>query len=69
MTTKTYSVPAIHCSHCVHTIQMELGELKGVKTVKADATTKKVEVTFEPPATEEMIVKTLKEINYPPESE
>jgi len=48
---------------------MELGELKGVKTVKADATTKKVEVTFEPPATEEMIVKTLKDINYPPESE
>jgi copper chaperone len=69
MTTKTYSIPAIHCMHCTHTIQMELEEMKGVKQVKADAMTKKVEVTFEPPATEELIVKTLKEINYPPEVE
>jgi copper chaperone len=67
MTTKTYLIPAIHCMHCTHTIQMELGELKGVKEVKADAMTKKVEVSFEPPATEELIVKTLKSINYPPQ--
>lgn len=66
MTTKTYSIPAIHCMHCTHTIQMELGELKGVKEVHADVEGKKVEVTFEPPATEELIVKTLNEIGYPP---
>ena len=67
MTTKTYSIPTIHCMHCTHTIQMELGELEGVKEVKADAMTKKVEVSFEAPATEEKIVETLKSINYSPE--
>ena len=66
MTTKTYSVPAIHCMHCTHTIEMELGELEGVKKVHADVEGKKVEVSYEPPASEELIVKTLKEIGYPP---
>lgn len=66
MTTKTYSVPAIHCMHCTHTIEMELGELEGVKKVLADVEGKKVEVSYEPPANEELIVKTLKEIGYPP---
>ena len=65
MTTKTYLVPNISCMHCVHTIKMELEELKGVKEVKGDAVTKKVEVTFEPPATDELIIETLKSINYP----
>ena len=65
MTTKTYLVPNISCMHCVHTIKMELEELKGVKEVKGDAATKKVEVTFGPPATDELIIETLKSINYP----
>jgi copper chaperone CopZ len=51
--------------HCVHTIQSELSELDGVKSVKADAATKKVEIAFEPPADEAAIQKLLKEINYP----
>jgi copper chaperone CopZ len=67
MTTVKYNVPAIHCGHCVHTIQMEIGDLEGVFSVKADESTKEVEVTFNPPATEEQIINTLKEINYPPE--
>lgn len=66
MTTKTYSIPAIHCMHCTHTIQMELGELEGVKEVHADVEGKQVEVTFEVPASEETIVKTLTDIGYPP---
>ncbi len=65
MTTVTYSVPSIHCMHCVHTIQSELSELDGVKSIKADAVTKKVEIVFEPPADEAAIQKLLKEINYP----
>ena len=66
MSTVTYSVPAIMCNHCIHTIQTELGELAGVKVVKADLNTKKVVVTFETPATTEELVKVLTEINYPP---
>jgi copper chaperone CopZ len=50
----------------VHTIQTELAELAGVKVVKADLNTKKVEVTFDTPATTAELVKVLTEINYPP---
>jgi copper chaperone len=65
MTTVTYSIPAIHCHHCTHTIEMELGELEGVKSVKADMDARKVQVSFEPPATEDSIKSLLAEINYP----
>lgn len=65
MTTVTYSVPAIHCGHCTHTIEMEVGELQGVKSVKADEATKKVEITFDTPANEEKIKALLAEIDYP----
>ena len=65
MTTVTYSIPNISCGHCVHTIQTEVGELPGVKSVEASAESKKVTITFEPPATEEKIMSLLAEINYP----
>jgi len=67
MSKVTYSVPAIHCQHCVHTIEMELGELDGVETVKADFNAKTVEVEFDEPASEDLIIGTLREIEYPPE--
>lgn len=67
MTTVTYSVPAIHCGHCTHTIEMEVGELQGVQSVKADQETKKVQISFEEPATEEKIKVLLAEIDYPAE--
>ncbi len=67
MTTVTYSVPAIHCGHCTHTIEMEVGELKGVQSVKAEQNSKKVTVTFGEPASEEKIKALLAEINYPAE--
>ena len=67
MTTVTYIVPAISCGHCTHTIETEVGELQGVQSVKAAIDTKKVEITFDAPASEEMIKALLAEINYPPE--
>jgi copper chaperone len=65
MTTVTYSVPNISCGHCVHTIQTELADLTGVQTVKANEATKKVEIVFAAPASEEKIKALLAEINYP----
>ena len=65
MKTVSYSIPAINCMHCVHTIQTEVAALKGVQSVKADATTKKVEIVFDTPASEEQIKALLAEINYP----
>lgn len=67
MTTVSYSVPAMHCDHCTHTIEMEVGELQGVQTVKADLDTKKVQITFDAPASEQTIKSLLTEINYPAE--
>ena len=65
MSTVTYSIPNISCMHCVHTIKSEVGEIPGVKTVEADAASKKATITFEPPATEDKIKALLAEINYP----
>lgn len=67
MTTVTYSVPAMHCDHCTHTIEMEVGELQGVQAVKADLDTKKVQITFDAPASEQSIKALLAEIDYPAE--
>jgi copper ion binding protein len=67
MTTVTYNVPAIHCGHCTRTIEMEVGELQGVQSVKADQGTKKVQIRFDAPATEEKIKALLAEIDYPAE--
>ena len=67
MTTVTYTVPAIHCSHCTHTIEMEVGELAGVQSVKADEASKKVVISFDTPADEMKIKALLTEINYPAE--
>ena len=67
MTTVTYTVPAIHCGHCTHTIEMEVSELQGVTSVKADQATKQVQITFEEPANEEKIRSLLAEIDYPVE--
>ncbi len=67
MTTVTYNVPAMHCNHCIHTVEMEVGELEGVQQVKANLDTKKVEITFDTPASEEKIKALLAEIDYPAE--
>ena len=67
MTTVSYTVPAIHCGHCTHTIEMEVGELQGVQSVKADQATRQVQITFDAPASEEKIKTLLAEIDYPVE--
>lgn len=67
MTTVTYNIPAMHCNHCTHTVEMEVGELEGVQQVKANLDTKKVEITFDTPASEEKIKAVLAEIDYPAE--
>ena len=67
MTTITYSIPGIHCMHCTHTIEMEVGELAGVESVKADLSEKKVTVVFSPPADDQGIRALLAEMEYPAE--
>ncbi len=65
MSTITYSIPAIHCMHCTHTIEMELAEIAGVQSVKADLAAKEVTVTFDAPADDQQLRALLAEIEYP----
>ena len=65
MNTISYTVPAISCNHCVHTIKTEVSELSGVLSIEADLNSKKVQISFEDPATPEKIEALLAEINYP----
>ncbi|GJM41383.1 MAG: hypothetical protein DHS20C20_16650 [Ardenticatenaceae bacterium] len=67
MSTKTFTVPNISCGHCTNTIEMELADLAGVQSVKAEQESKKVTVAWEDPASWEKIQTLLQEINYPPE--
>jgi copper chaperone len=65
METVTYTIPAISCRHCTHTIELELGELPGVRSVSADVDKKEVTVSYEPPADDTRIRALLDEIEYP----
>jgi copper chaperone len=65
MTTITYTVPGIHCMHCTHTIEMELGEMEGISSVKAELDFKNVTIAFDAPASEDKIKALLAEIEYP----
>jgi len=78
MENKTFLVPNINCGHCTHTVEMELGDINGVQTVKADMDSGQVTVQWGDldsgqvtvqwgdPATWEQIKATLVDINYPP---
>ena len=66
MTTKTFTVPNISCGHCTHSIEMEVADLAGVTSVKAEQDTKLVTVEWKEPATWDSIKSVLVEINYPP---
>ena len=59
----TLVIPAVSCRHCVMTIKRELGEIKGIKKVEGDVTTKEITVEWDAPASLEKIKSTLKEIN------
>jgi len=65
METRAYKVPNISCGHCVRTIQSELKEVPGVRQVQVSQDEKRVEVAFEPPASDEAIRSALAEIDYP----
>jgi copper chaperone len=67
MTNRTFVVPNISCHHCVMTIEMEVGELPGVTSVRADEQSKEVSVSWEDPATWDSINALLVGINYPPQ--
>ncbi|MCH7992712.1 MAG: cation transporter [Gemmatimonadetes bacterium] len=67
MTSKTVNVPGISCGHCVATIEREVGELAGVGSVKVEQASKDVTISWDPEATDWVVIEeTMKEINFPP---
>ena len=42
--TKTFAVPAIHCSHCAASIKEEVASIDGVEAVDVDLDTKVVTI-------------------------
>lgn len=65
MEKKTFSIPNISCGHCVMAIKNELSELEGIKSVEGNPEAKSIDVEWDAPITEDKIITTLKEINYP----
>jgi len=56
MTSRTVNVPSISCGHCVATIERE-----------AEQVSKNVTITWDPEATDWVVIEGLmKEINHPP---
>ena len=68
MMTKTVNVPGISCGHCVATIEREVGEIGGVEAVTAEQASRRVTISWDPEATDWVVIENhLREINYPPE--
>ena len=64
---KTVQVPNISCGHCVNTIQREVGEVPGVRDVKADEAARQVTVSWDPDTSDWVVIEEkMKEIEYPP---
>ena len=67
MNTRTVDVPGISCGHCVMTIEREVGELEGVDSVRAEQESKRVTISWDPEATDWVVIEeTMKEIHFPP---
>ncbi|MCF8068687.1 MAG: heavy-metal-associated domain-containing protein [Desulfobacterales bacterium] len=64
----TFTIPNISCGHCVMAIKNELTEIEGIINVDGDPDLKTVTVEWEVPVTRDLIIETLKEINYPASS-
>ncbi len=66
METITLNAPDISCGHCVATVEKAVGTVQGVESVKADADTKDVNVTYDASQTNvSAISAVLEEAGYP----
>ncbi|MEM7417142.1 MAG: heavy-metal-associated domain-containing protein [Gemmatimonadota bacterium] len=67
METKTVKVPSISCGHCVSTIEREVGGLRGVAAVEAEQLTREVKISWDPEATDWVVIRqALEGIDHPP---
>ena len=68
MTSVDLKTHGMHCSSCSMLIEMNVGDLKGVKKVRADRATEITRVEFDPAVvTLDEIIKVLADAGYPAE--
>ncbi len=67
MEAKRVKVPNISSAYCTKLIKRELRAIRGVQGVEVNLPLREVSIRWESPATWEEIVKTLNDIEYPPE--
>ena len=65
MTTVKYTVAGMNCEGCVRRIKVGVGKVQGVQSVKVDFETKRVEVKFDAPASEDTIKTRLADVSCP----
>jgi len=67
MESKTVKVPSISCGHCVSTIEREISDVAGVAAVEAEQLTREVKVSWDPDATDWVVIRqALTDIDHPP---
>ena len=65
MPEKKVTLPAISCHHCAMTINRELSEIPGIQKINVDVNAKQLAISWEAPATWDIIKNKLAEIGYP----
>jgi len=65
MTTRTITVPEIHCEHCKTSIEGALNPIQGVRAASIDIAVRAVTVDYDPDAvTPEALIEAIEEQGY-----
>lgn len=64
MTTATYSVAGMTCGHCVSAVTEELARLDGVRDVRVDLASGRVDVDSEQPLADDAVRAAVDEAGY-----
>jgi len=65
MTTRTITVPEIHCEHCKTSIEGALNPIQGVRAASIDIAVRAVTVDYDPDAvTPEALIEVIEEQGY-----
>lgn len=64
METLTLSVPEIHCGHCKSSIEGAVRPLAGVTSATVDIEARTVQVSFDPPASLDVIKAAIQDAGY-----
>ncbi|HEY3503976.1 MAG TPA: heavy-metal-associated domain-containing protein [Actinocatenispora sp.] len=64
MATQTYTVTGMTCGHCASSVRTEIGALDGVRDVRVDVGSGRVEVDADQPLTTEVVRAAVDEAGY-----